>query len=347
MIKMTNEEYLPLSIKINPKHVLGIRQAIITGTAKAFQPHLFLVDKAPLGLKREVIPTLKWLRRCHPRTQTILGLRDIMDDAESTKQDWENKGVYSVLDQYYSEIWVYGDQELYDPICEYNIPEHISRKMVFTGYIPREIPKPNQVRDARREQRVNPDEKLVVVTPGGGGDGYDHLDAFLTMLEQWGDPPPFRSVLVTGPFMPKKQRMEVFTRSKALHVRSYRFYRRMERLIGAADVVVSMGGYNTVCEILSQGKTSLIIPRETPRLEQLIRAQLMHQRNLVEYIPWRELHPGKLREKLLNLLNGAEPFHRAITGFRFTGLEVMRQRLAEFRRGGNGKNSTCGLRQLA
>ena len=31
-----------------------------------------------MGLHREVIPTLKWLKRRLPRTRTILGLRDIM-----------------------------------------------------------------------------------------------------------------------------------------------------------------------------------------------------------------------------------------------------------------------------
>ena len=102
-----------------------------------------------------------------------------------------------------------------------------------------------------REQRIEPEEKLVVVTTGGGGDGYAHMDAYLRMLEEWGGPPPFRTVMVTGPFMPKKMRVEIFNRSRSLAVRSYRFYRRMERLMGAADVVVSMGGYNTVCQILS------------------------------------------------------------------------------------------------
>ena len=60
-----------------------------------------------------------------------------MDDAASTKHDWQEKGVYEVLDQYYSEIWVYGNRDLYDPVAEYAIPEGTSRKMIFTGYIPR------------------------------------------------------------------------------------------------------------------------------------------------------------------------------------------------------------------
>ena len=331
MIKITNEEYLSQSIKINPRHALRIRQTIITATAKAFQPHLFIVDKAPLGLKREIVPTLQWFRKSQPRTQTILGLRDIMDDAESTRKDWEEKRVYDALEQYYSEIWVYGKQEFYDSIKEYNVPQETSKKVVFTGYIPRAVPKPGELKDVRREQRLGPDDKLIVVTTGGGGDGYTHLDTFLTMLEDWGGSIPFRTVLVTGPFMPKKRRKEVFARSRALKVRAYRFYRRMEWLIGAADVVVSMGGYNTVCEILSLRKPSLIIPRERPRREQLIRARVLNDNHLADFIPWKQLSPNFLRQKLLALLADPEPYHRAMGQFEFTGLKVMRQRLAEFR----------------
>ena len=73
MIKKTNEEYLPLSIKINPQHALEIRKNLIKATAKTFQPQLFIVDKEPLGLKKEVLPTLKWLKRSLPSTRTILG----------------------------------------------------------------------------------------------------------------------------------------------------------------------------------------------------------------------------------------------------------------------------------
>ena len=331
MIKMTNEEYLPLSIKINTRHALKIRQTIITSTAKAFQPRLFIVDKAPLGLKREIIPTLQWINRCHGHTKTVLGLRDIMDDAASTKKDWEAKGVYDVLDRYYSEIWVYGNQDFYDPIREYHIPKDVSRKMVFTGYISRTVPKTGEISEVRREQRLDRGQKLVVVTTGGGGDGYDHMDAYLRMLEAWGESPPFQTVMVTGPFMPKKRRMEIFNRARRIKVRTYRFYRRMERLIGAADVVVCMGGYNTICEILSQGKPSLIIPREQPRREQLIRAQILYEHNLADFIPWHQVDPKLLRHKLLTMIEKPESYHQAISNFRFTGLEVMSERVAEFR----------------
>jgi len=331
MIKKTNEEYLPLSIKINARHALNIRRNIIVATAKAFQPHLFIVDKAPMGLRREVIPTLKWLKRRLPRTRTILGLRDIMDDAASTSREWREKGVYEVLDQYYSEIWVYGNQDLYDPVAEYAIPDGISRKMIFTGYIPRHVPTAQAMARTRREERLSSGEKLVVVTTGGGGDGYPLMDAYLRMLEE-GGAPEHRVIFVSGPFMPRPERESVARRAGRLRTRFYHFYRRMETLLGLADVVVTMGGYNTTCEILSQGKPSLVVPREVPRLEQRIRAEAMSRRGLIEFLPWDELSPTGIREKLARLLGDPAPYAAAMARFPFTGLSVISERVAAFRK---------------
>ena len=332
MIKKTNDEYLPLSIKINPKHALDIRKNIITATARAFQPHLFIVDKEPFGLKKEVLPTLRWLRRCLPGTRTILGLRDIMDDAETVRRDWREKGVYRILEELYSEIWVYGVREFYDPIQEYGINQAVSEKMYFTGYIDRKIPEPEAVCKLKKEHGIREGEKLVVVTTGGGGDGYAVMDNYLAMLESGTANPPFKSVLITGPFMPKKQRKNVFQRARGLgNVRAYHFYRQMEKLLAAADLVVSMGGYNTICEILSQGTPSLIIPRETPRLEQLIRAQRLHGQQLVDYIPWNVCSPEMIRGKVVSLLESPQPYREAIRRFKLTGIDVMRQRVQAFR----------------
>ena len=331
MIKKTNDEYLPLSIKINARHALDIRKNIITATAKTFQPHLFIVDKEPLGLKKEVLPTLQWLRRCRPDTRSILGLRDIMDDSESVKKDWREKNVYQHLDQLYSEIWIYGIRDFYDPIDEYEISEPISRKMHFTGYIPRKIPSPDAVAKIKKENGLKNGEKLVVVTTGGGGDGYRVMDTYLSMLESLTIDVPFKSVLITGPFMPKQERKDVFKRARRLGIRTYHFYRQMEKIFAGADIVISMGGYNTLCEILSQGTISLVIPRETPRQEQLIRARAFKKQNLIDYIPWAEFAPGILREKILNLLQYPEPYHEAVSRFRLTGIETMQKRLRSFR----------------
>lgn len=331
MIKMTNEEYLPLSIKINPGHALEIRKSIIKTTAKTFQPHLFIVDKEPMGLKKEVLSTLKWMRRSLPRARTVLGLRDIMDDAETIRGDWAARGTYDVLDRLYSEVWVYGNQSFYDPVEEYAIPPSVSPKIQFVGYIPRMSPADDSVQAFREEHGLSEDRKLVLVTAGGGGDGYGLMDAYLAMLEAGPQPPPFQSVLVTGPFMPVEKRHDVFARAERMGAIAFLFFRRMEKILSAADLVVSMGGYNTLCETLSQGTVTLVIPRETPRKEQLIRAEVFRKQGLVDYLPWRRLTPPALGEKVHGMLDHPQPYRDAIARFRMTGIDVMRQRIQAFR----------------
>ena len=101
----------------------------------------------------------------------------------------------------------------------------------------------------------------------------------------------------------------------------------------AADMVISMGGYNTICEILSQQTPALIIPRETPRKEQLIRAQRLKQRDLIDYLPWNEVSPQQLREKIFSILGERERFETAMQNFQLTGLDTMTERIKHFKAG--------------
>ncbi len=272
---------------------------------------------------------LNLLKNRLPGSRSILGLRDIMDDAETVKKDWRSKNVYKHLGSLYDEIWVYGQQEIYDPILEYDVPDNAAQKMKFTGYISRKIPTRKAVKKVRRNHK-SPD-KLVVVTTGGGGDGCEVMDTFLSILEAKSGPPPFKSVLVTGPFMPKAKRRKIAKRARPFGIRTMPFYPRMEELFAAADLVVSMGGYNTMCELLTQRTPSVIIPRETPRKEQLIRAVAFQKKGLIEYVPWQELNPEHLRAKMLQVLQNPGPYIQAMKEFQLTGLDFMRKRLEKFK----------------
>jgi predicted glycosyltransferase len=331
MIKKTNDQYLPLAIHIDPRQALDIRKRIILATAKAFRPALFIVDKEPLGLKQEVLPTLQWMRRATPATRTVLGLRDILDDAPTVRADWQKKKIYAALEKLYDEIWIYGVREFYDPVSEYAFPPAIEGRVHFTGYIPRRMPGRSARLRIRRELSAADGEKLVVVTAGGGGDGFAMMDCFLDLLESAGAPAPFRSVMVSGPFMAEGQRSLLQARARRLGVRFFHFHRHMERLIAAADLVVGMGGYNTLCEILSQKTLALLVPRETPRREQLVRAETLARQRLVDYLPGSALTPTRLQAKIDRLLADPQPYREAMARFELTGLQRMNARLQEFR----------------
>ena len=106
----------------------------------------------------------------------------------------------------------------------------------------------------------------------------------------------------------------------------------MEKIMAAADLVISMGGYNTLCELMSLKTVSLLIPRETPRLEQTIRAQCFGERKLLDYIPWKALSTELLHKKVESLLNEPEVYQEAMSKLKMTGLDIIGQRIQEFRR---------------
>jgi predicted glycosyltransferase len=218
MIKQSNTVYVPHSIKVDPQKALEIRQEIITATAKSFDPDLFIVDKVPVGLKGEVLPVLQWFKTSRPDTKVVLGLRDILDDSASTRAEWNEKNYFNVLDSLYSEIWIYGQENFYNPIVEYGLPPSISNKCVFTGYIPRQTPN----RKITLKQLMNGNgngtadsSKLIVVTAGGGGDGYHMLDTYLTMIEETPDI-PFKTYMVSGPFVPQDLQDSLAKRAKKM-----------------------------------------------------------------------------------------------------------------------------------
>lgn len=331
MIKKTNDQYIPLSIRIDQDQALNIRTNIILATAKTFKPDLFIVDKEPLGLKKEVLPTLEWFKKELPTTKTILGLRDILDEADVIKNDWHEKDVYNCFKNLYDEIWVYGDKDIYDPIEQYDIPEEVQPKVKFTGYIPRRELKANIREKIRHQFRIMDDDIFVLVTTGGGGDGCEVLDHYIDMHDYFPATLPFKSLLITGPFMHKKQREEIKTRAKKHGIKSLPFHPRMEELIKSADLVLSMGGYNTLCEILTQETPALIIPRETPRKEQLIRAEHLQERGLIDFIPWTQVTPQLLRKKIFSILADKGKFGEAMRQFELSGLDTMLARLQHFR----------------
>ena len=80
----------------------------------------------------------------------------------------------------------------------------------------------------------------------------------------------------------------------------------MMSLMASADAVVSMGGYNTVCEILSLRKRAIVVPRVHPTEEQLIRATRMSRLGFFKTIHPGALTPPRLLREMMECLDGGE-----------------------------------------
>ena len=133
------------------------------------------------------------------------------------------------------------------------------------------------------------------MTAGGGRDGYPLLRAALDAAAL-PDGRPADWLLVTGPFMLEDERRQLSEAARGIPgTRVVVTADDLPAHVAAADAVVSMGGYNTLCEILSFERPAVIVPRVQPIREQLIRSELLQRRGVVDMIHPAELTAARLR----------------------------------------------------
>jgi len=320
VVKVGADEYRPRSLACSFDATLELRKDVLLAAARRFRPDVFVVDHVPAGLGGEALPALRHAAGTGARL--VLGLRDVLDDATLVHRAWRKGGVHALLDGLYDRIVVYGDPTVYDVVSEYGFSPVAAAKTRYVGYL--RAPQPAPAARVRDELGIG-GERLVVVTAGGGEDGHALVAAALASLAA---APPERAhaLVVAGPLMSGEERADLELRAARCddRVRLVAAMPRLADVIAAADAVVSMGGYNTVREILTYRRPALIVPRVRPRLEQLIRAEALARRGLVRTLHPAHLTPERLTHELRRLvatplapwadlaLNGLEGFVRAV-----------------------------------
>ena len=103
--------------------------------------------------------------------------------------------------------------------------------------------------------------------------------------------------------MPPEQRQRLETKAEGLPVVVKRFRDDSTKILQLADLVVSMGGYNTTCEILKYARRAVIVPREGPSAEQTIRTRILSERGLFCSIHPRDLTAESLAHGIMTQLS--------------------------------------------
>ena len=276
VVKQSDGSYRSHNLAVDIDETVRLRAALLAAADAAFAPDLIIVDKEAGGFRNELLPTLDAAQARGARL--VLGLRDVLDDSAALLEEWTRKHAFDAIERYYDELWVYGVRAVHDPLQDLPLSAQVRARTTFTGYLRREAP------DAPTGHAA-PDEPYVLATTGGGGDGADLVDWVLSAYESDPTLGP-HAVIVYGPFLQADLRAQFEHRAAALdgRVTTLGFDSRLEALVDRAAGVVSMGGYNTFCEVLSLDKPAVIAPRTHPRQEQLIRAQAAERLGLVRML---------------------------------------------------------------
>ncbi len=322
------DQYRSRHLRVSFNRVRRVRKNLIRAVTRAFDPTLIVVDNVPRGAEGELVPTLGHVREHRPETQIALTLRDVLDAPENIVPKWRTLGVYDVLKKFYDEIWIAGCQSVFDPTALYEFPPAVRARVKFCGYVARSVT-PGDVDTLRRELRLGPGP-LVVASCGGGGDGYPLIDTYIeavTPLAREG----VQSAVFLGPDMPPLQRRDLKRRLLSLGDGFFTFDFRPDLVsfLRMAAASVSMAGYNTVCELISQRTPAIVIPRTYPRVEQLLRSDAFAALGLLRVLRPEHLNAANLRAALRDML-GAPPCRRRADlprGVDFVGLTRITRRV--------------------
>jgi predicted glycosyltransferase len=290
--KLSDGSYVSQVTGMNIDATTDLRVGLIKSTLQQYQPDLLIVDKEPTGFRGELLSSLSMLSRLG-KTRIVLGLRDVLDEPKVLAAEWKRKGAVEAVEKFYHETWVYGVKSIYDPTLGLPLSDASRRRMFWTGYLRRKIIDPVRV----------PNQPFVLVTPGGGGDGQAMVDLVLRAYELDRTLTP-NALLVYGPFLSGDARNSFEKRVAALNgrVSTTGFESQIESLFSEAKGVVSRGGYNTFCEVLSFDKRAIIVPRTKPRLEQWIRANRAEEIGLVRNLD--EFRDGLTPQSMIAAIRG-------------------------------------------
>ncbi len=253
------------------------RRKILLELLESERPDIFVAELYPFGRKAfrfELDPVLEHLKNnARFKCRAVCSLRDILVEKKDPEK-YETR-VVEVLNRWFHALFVHSDpsvlslDETFARVGEIRVP------VLYTGFV---TPKPplDARRKIRLKLRMDENEKLVVVSAGGGKVGAVLLEASVKALKILSAVIPVRGEIFTGPFLSQPD----FDKFKAMEddlVKVSRFTNDFLSYLSAADLSVSMAGYNTCMNILACKTPALLWPFSQNR-EQRIRAERLAQK---------------------------------------------------------------------
>ncbi|MDU8943178.1 response regulator [Ovoidimarina sediminis] len=273
------------SLRIDAETTRAMRARIIEGVLSTIEPDIFLVDHEPAGAMDELRPVLEGLRdKAHVRT--VLGLRDILDDPARTRVAWAEGGTDRLISDFYDHVLVYGDQRFFPSVEAYGL----------------EVLKPGAVTECgvvtTVRQQVRPPSprapSRIVVSGGGGRDAFPLIEAAINAAETLPNRCRPRLTVVTGPLMDAELRSEALRIGAVAGVEVLERVSDLPALMGEADLLLTMAGYNSINEGLAVGCPIVTVPRLGPSSEQRLRAEALERLGLARYLRREDLRPETL-----------------------------------------------------
>jgi predicted glycosyltransferase len=267
--------------------VKRLRQARLLALVEAEKPELFVVELYPFGRKAfrfEIDPVLKAMTG-----GVVCSVRDILVEKRMPAE--HEARVVAVLNRHFDAVLVHADPKLVVLEETFGRLGDIRPPVVYTGFIT-PAPASDDRRKIRHRLGLGETERLIVASAGGGSVGLPVLEAAVQAFLRLAPGGAARLVVFTGPFMPAADvvRLNAWAGGR---VDIHRFTPDFLAYLAAADLSVSMAGYNTTMNLLAARVPALVWPFAQNR-EQRLRSERLADLGALRVLADRDLEPQRL-----------------------------------------------------
>ncbi|MHB8658650.1 MAG: glycosyltransferase family protein [Solirubrobacteraceae bacterium] len=293
------ENWEPRRLDVSRREVMRMRSDLLRRTVRRFRPDLLVADFMPAGPYGELVPALDELAAAGGRA--VAGFRDIIDEESFVRELWRRTGVLDVLREHYHAIWVYGTPGVVDYVTGYGLEGALAERVRYLGYL---APTGDGGDRRPRWPAVQP---VITASTGGGVDGAAVLATFIAAITLIDPATRGHPVVVGGPLLGEGEMASLHESAARAQVEVTRFLPGLDRRIAGSDLVVTMPGYNTTCEILAGHARAIVVPRSGPSQEQRLRAERLVEWGRATTLEPDGLTPGELSAAIKNALERAAP----------------------------------------
>ncbi|MGD9078480.1 MAG: glycosyltransferase [Desulfobacterales bacterium] len=292
-----DEQFTTLISEDGAKKVDDIQRArkeILFSLLEKHQPDVFMIELYPFGRSKfgfELQPLLDEIRQGRfGEIKVVCSLRDILVEKKDPLEYEER--VLNLLNTYFDVLMIHSDEQLLTLDETFRRMDDIRIPAIYTGFV---SPKANPAagRAIRRELGIGPEEKLIVVSAGGGRSGYTLLSRVLDAYHLMDRSDRIRIEMFTGPFRDPAE-FKKLTAKSVDGIRIRHFTKRFLDYLSAADLSVSLAGYNTCMNILAARIPALVFPYSKQR-EQPIRVE-----KIKNFIPMKILRDRDIESEQLS-----------------------------------------------
>lgn len=276
-----------------------------------FRPDVLVTEMFPFGRKQfafELLPLLERARAAEQKPLIVASVRDILVGKQNP--EIHERRVLEVVNSLYDIVLVHSDESLQPLQATFAMAKAIQPPVIHTGYIIASSAVEESVAAAEAQHLPIPsesgEEPLILVSCGSGRlyAGQQLIIAALQAAPILAQSFRHKLLICAGPLAPPETFLEYQQLAAGMAnvclVHDLPFLRS---LLGQASLSVSLGGYNTVMELLAARAQALVLAAEpNGDNEQKTRVESLASKGLLRKIHIEDLVNGRLAELICEAL---------------------------------------------